>query len=1236
MRLFTIHRQENHSEIEQLLLSNITTRQARQSVEMLFGTLSMARNTSAPQAGPPAARAYNGLKNVGARVLYAYGALVPSQYSTGAPTGDAARDDRLDGYKMPATTGLQPEYRETRFRRDTVQAGEGPDPLSPEDIRAKLYIEQRNKVWSNNKPIIDLDLQNKNIATLMDQLSWNDVDSNNTQLTQAMNLVDHTARFLIATPEGLARIAYVLLRGSGLYGASPGERLTTNVMSGIVDDWMAENVFGSGVEGFVARRMLGILPSGERDPTYGSAHVDVKSTLAAINAMLALFNTGGAAAERESSSYRYLLAHVVAPAMPTLFFSREDFPPEALELGTLDWCYLHIGLSFAAKSALDIGDMTASEIIEIGCTLSALLMMGSQSAVLIDIISFPALLHYLNTMLAADRNAALKIDVRADVTQKDALHHFFFSGEAREKAVNPFKQFGDAMGGYKSRTLLARDILLKHCGDWTESEHARRLEEYKNQPGTYRCPAAPASKPGQTDRNKDLNNLPDLNNAFEEQNKNITDKFAVIDGLMIMDTLMALPAAELDFIAAAIIRKAGADFSQLNPLTGMPVEYFITGAKPAVQMLPGIELLLASGKGEERIFALGRDNTGYWLRRVDRDKENYFQLMAINLAGADKNYRLNVYAGENTQGLYKTAGESLRILSEKLNRQHTKILANELYNQGYEETSQEAIYHFLLSFIPFYHCAKWNPHRQEEALISCALDGLNFIPLAGKAATLSSRVLAKAGMGGMASLRIAQGGYAAGAGVKSAINMGVRTFVNVAMTSVLEEFDRKALTSMLIALARSLDPGIELTGMLGKSAVLQVRNAARLLRGHSPTMEKLLLKLDAGMLDDRLPKDIDAFETGSLPGIGRDIPIVRLGGDRYRDQPVYVRVNPQTGDCFGIKYTLAPGNRLEAIPLPVASRLKNILHSGLSGRGAGKVAKIWTQQRSVDTLVSHQLNGVECTAHISRYGEPGSEALLFPELGIHLEQSPLDFAQYQAVYSSLTVSQSIALHLWTMESGASKNYRHKDVMLNLESFMVAKSTINDNLWGRLPLDKWKPSDRLIYADLTDALKRPFPRQQGSYLGVAQYPAMVSIPWGDTLGPGDIVTHYPTFMTVASEDKYARILTLRADREGLSGNQNRQAVAYFKIENARRAIPLLFNKEDRQILGIEYVFKPDTLFRVKSVSTAYLLEGQIHPSRRIGVVLEEFDGPVNEVKSIFTGNILPVGTAEWANIVKTYS
>ncbi|WP_213992375.1 hypothetical protein [Sodalis sp. dw_96] len=1243
MNLLNTQVWNNHSKIEQQLLSNDISPEEQWESELLFGVLRYARNERRERIAPSVPNTANGLKSIALRLLYAGGLLGRAAHSPGAWTSIADDETGSGGLVKPAMA-LANERGPYMAWQNMSGEVDGPGAVMAADTPAAPYRTRRETKRQVNGLQLDLKRQNSHIAGLLNLTTpaGNEEMKNNLRPAEGVLLVDRAVRALVIRPEGMAKMAFTLLRHSGLYGASPGERLTENAMHKIVNDWIMENLFGSPIETYVARQMREFLVARGDSPAQGGISFDVQTCREMIHNRLsplrAIMADGD---EQRGDAYHYLLDTLIVPTLPTLFFERQGQRLDSLELGTLDWCYLHIGLSFAAKSAVDVRDMTRDEIIEIGCSLSSMLMMGSLSAGLIELFVFPTLLFYLKSSSDEDKRAAVKIDLNADDTKKRALKHFFAAGETREYEVNPFKQFSSAMGGYKTRTELAKEILTKQCGVLAKEEYARRVDIYKTNPDDYHCP------PYKTGPNGKIPDpavyLPDLNQAFETQNQAIVDKFAIIDRLMILDVMAQMPEEEKEFLTAATARKAGADFSRLEAMTGMPEEYFITGAKPAVQLLPGIDLFLAAAKGEERIFALGRDESGYWLKRIDRTQENYYPLMEKNLAGKDKFFRLNIYSGEGSQGLYKPAGDGLAALFETLTAQHTKRLATQLYAQGYEETSREAFNYFMLSFIPFYHCAAWDPHRREEALISCVTDSLNLLPLAGQAAARSSNLMLKVGMGSAASVRAGAASYAAGSTLKSALSNGLRTFVDLALVSASEELDRKMLTGLLLDLAQAFDPGIRSAGTLGRSIVNEVRNAVRIVRLHSPAMEKLFLKMGNAASGDKLPAGIAEFETGRLAGVDHDIPIVRLGGDRYLNRPVFVRLNPSTGDVIGKKYSLSQDNQLVAVPLQAAVRLKNILHYGLSGRGAGKAAKVWNQQRSVDTLATVQLNGQATTVHISRYGEPGAEAVLFPELGISLSQEPLNVGLYEYFYRHLSAGEKIALTLWTETDLKPSVYSGGFPSNGQKEFMPFKSRINENLWKALSFKKWSPIDKHHYLNLVSALKRPLLKLPGSYLGVGQYPLRHNIPWADTIGPGDIVTSYPTFFGVSARDHYAKIFTAKADSEGVSGKQYRQAMVYFKIEGAQQCTPLITNiaassdsaHTENDLEMREYLYPPNMFFRVKSIATVYLIDGDIHPSQRVGVVLEELIGPVNEAKNLYTGEVLPVTSMAWANKVKRY-
>lgn len=1217
MRYFNNNAVNYPPTFEQHAVLNEKPRRHHGEATTLFSAIKSARTAQISVKTGSAAHWATGLWGLVIRLLFVGGHLAQARTTQGFPaTGVVAMNNSIIELNTTSVPAIDLPYQNW----PGFNADEGPDLNSPEAARAQERRLSRIQQSITNEIAWSLEPQNKNIADFINKrvaLPGNSVSS-----SEGLKLVNRALGYLNAHPEKLPSIAYALLQGSGLYGASPGERLSINSMHKVVNDWVMANVFDNGVDDFVVRQMLSIrtLAAGETQPgelTVKSARERVLNRLA----LLAAEDLNPIRGEQASNKTinQYIHENILTPALPTLFFKGNSLNIDQMELGTLDWCYLHIGLTFAVKSTSDVSDMTKEEIVDMGCMLSALMMMGSLSAGLINLFNFPAFIYFLKQRQDENKTAWLVPDIHSLALKNEALSYFLAAGEAREEAINPFKQFGKLMHGYQTRTQLAKSFHVKHCGDVVKNFEIR-IEAYKTNPEDFYCP--PQKKYDVADIH-----LPDLNWAFEDQISKIGQKFAIVDRLLILDAIRNLPKGEQQFLAGAVVRRAGADFSLLDALTGLPAEYIVVGAKPAVQMKPGFELLVAIREKEERFFAIGNDESGYWFKRVDRQKENYFELMDKNIAGSDKYYRLNIYYGITESVVYKNSLQKVSIMADKLVAEHTKRLERELYNRGYEESSDEAFTRFMLSFIPFYHCAVWNPHRQEEAVMSCVMDGINLIPLAGQALSLSSRVALRAGQSGVLSARQALVNRA-GALTMNAVGFGVRSFANAAMASLAQELDRKALMELLSGLARTLDPGLEMAGLLGRATVKQVSNAARLLSHENSVMGKLFLKLNKQSVTAHLPAGIKDFDVGRLPGIDHDMPILRLAGDRYQNHPVYVRVNPDTGDCFGKKYILRQNNLLEAIPDEFAVNIRNIQRYGLSGRGAGQAARVWNRQASIDAIASVDINGMEHAVHISRYGDASSEALLFPEQGITLMQEPLDLASYFNTMDALTRHQKSAMRRWIMSEPHQSFPSYAELAKGIKTIAPVSDRINNNLWRHIPIENWRVDERNVYIDLSRLLKRDIPVQKGDYVTGGQYEAGDNIPWADTIGTGDIVTNFPTFLSVRGHDSVLKQFTKLANDDVLAGLPPKQAMLYLKIEGGEGTVPIFTLEHGLDMAVREYLYPPNSLFRVKSISTAYIMEGEISPTQRIGVVLEEYEGLTSQAKNIYDGAIVKINGVEW--------
>ncbi|NDL62368.1 hypothetical protein [Acerihabitans arboris] len=83
--------------------------------------------------------------------------------------------------------------------------------------------------------------------------------------------------------------------------------------------------------------------------------------------------------------------------------------------------------------------------------------------------------------------------------------------------------------------------------------------------------------------------------------------------------------------------------------------------------------------------------------------------------------------------------------------------------------------------------------------------------------------------------------------------------------------------------------------------------------------------------------------------------------------------------------------------------------------------------------------------------------------------------------------------------------------------------------------------------MLNVFNRNLPTHQGEYSRVARYPQGAYIPWIDIIGPGDIVTNFPVFMSVSSEERYAISLAkqtgadMAAGKDHLANDYNRKTM-----------------------------------------------------------------------------------------------
>jgi hypothetical protein len=206
---------------------------------------------------------------------------------------------------------------------------------------------------------------------------------------------------------------------------------------------------------------------------------------------------------------------------------------------------------------------------------------------------------------------------------------------------------------------------------------------------------------------------------------------------------------------------------------------------------------------------------------------------------------------------------------------------------------------------------------------------------------------------------------------------------------------------------------------------------------------------------------------------------------------------------------------------------------------------------------------------------------------------------YRGAFDHLPSDQQHALRNWTYLDDVSDTY----------STDSTYDDINFKLNQQLR-DRSHESDTATRAQaLQTALSSlPKPPDDCHLIRFAKVPAN----YEGTLKVGDYVTNSPAFMSAASENEYAKAAVADNDYVGRYGG----ALALYDIQS-KSATPFINRVTTLAPHETEWIFQPNTVFRVDEVATAKSPDGT-HASR-IGIRLTEV--PISEAtfaKNIHTG------------------
>ncbi|WP_413734891.1 hypothetical protein ACL2XP_20120 [Sodalis sp. RH21] len=1222
------------------IYSSLSSAQEKREADNLFAALKSIQHGGNTPVLRPLMLGKNTPKNIMLKLLYAMGQLPDAASGLYAAGPGGASVSALAGSAMPigARSAILPATSAT-------VSPAMPEPLLLPDGPP------RSRIRRGTADISDLYLPSRALAErnlggflqLHGQTTRQPAGDSNALINGAID-------FIRQHPHGLSTVARRILKHSGYFGAKTGEDMTADRQRKTVNRWIGAELSQHGICGVLAEAFIAYSRNITAKPieiSRAAGHFRLMLLARITDHGLESGQPPAGNAGLSPDAINYINANLILPVMPLFTFEERHPLLQEYAIGTLEWGYLHAGAAFSLAAGLETNEPSAAYLLQMGIFFESLLRENILDSEWNQVFMIPAIFHHIRTRFAGGQAVEVDDIIHSGGIRPLILEKYFLDCDKLNAKADPFRFYSIALHNYKNRTQLAEEILGSVCNITDRVRLPLLINQYKEAIGEVPCTVLDIP-----DAAKHLR-LPDLDRIYMARIHELASAFAAVDDVMINAAFNAIGPDDYAYLNAAELISMNASFTH-RVLSNMPWGYLECSAYHRFIIKDHVEIIAAKKDRAERIYALLIQGEQYVLQRIDRDVGRYYSLIKnfdASLA-ADGNMRLILTT--SGRGTLKGQGRPVGTAAHRLSQRHKALVIKNLYHSGFEATLAEKVTGFLRSLIPFHDCIKSSlAGEREEAIVACAFDAVGILPLLHMGLGLAGRAAMNFGKGGRMALHHVMSSFAGRQSIREAGLAGINDLANYAMLPTKALLNRATLTSLGINIVQLFDPGLALPGRLGLAAVKRVADAVRAMKKQGEFMQKILPRLESALTVRQVTAASFRYETAILPGTRLRLPVTRLAGDKYHGKDVYLRINQQTGDVFGIKYTLSAGQTLERIPAPFADRLHNLLTQGLSGRGAPAQGRAWlastpardtprhvhskrvrlytrpdpapapAESRSLADVKDRaqwrtywrQNKYLENNFHIETYGDRGSETLLFPEHRIRVSQEAIDASDYERAFARLSPAEKEAVRTWTLIEDDSRGY--SDGSLNLA--VLGKLPINVEINQKLSSgEPFTAPEHAVFTGLTNALRGPIPRQQGEYLRIAIYRTRHAIPWGSGINVGDIVTNAPQFMSVSADDGFIRLFAEQTAEDGPFGEPGLKAMIIYKIVTAKRCMPLLPLAASAVIHEIEYLYPPHTYFRVKGMSLMRAESEFIYPQVRIGVVLEELDELPAQAKNLFSG------------------
>lgn len=503
-----------------------------------------------------------------------------------------------------------------------------------------------------------------------------------------------------------------------------------------------------------------------------------------------------------------------------------------------------------SDSGAELGGLTLTDIEDVGITLHSMLSQKVVPPKYFGYFRLPALLCYVNDIYVSDLSALNAEDMQQVYARYLEYINYW------EKKNNPLTQLSNLMQNWKTRTVLAREILLKEFNisvvsdRWVTSYLNGHTEKQYLLAKELLAPDFP-DVPGYPELRKllvdDPNPLPDINTVFEEQNRQLANAVGDIEELILPEVFRSINENEQRFIEQSKVDRVSfvfsVKFSRMCCYSPSLEGTVVRGrAMPRYAIPDQIDMLACTSNNEERIYALAHSSsTGtYTLRRVDRNREALLSLLdesRISISNPDYIPSRNTEYSPNVIGRYtlKEPYETSQKFIKNLTEYRKKRLMKELYDQGYDQTTQEKVIDFTLSLIPFYSCITERIKGNTRASnIACAIDTLFMIPFAGQ--LVSTGVHFGTALGRSTVMAIRYGTRQASIkGMLKQTGKGLMTH----FPAVAQEISPQVVIGLGNGFLSSIDPGFELLAKGGAKGISAIGNVISRIPNKSAGINRL-------------------------------------------------------------------------------------------------------------------------------------------------------------------------------------------------------------------------------------------------------------------------------------------------------------------------------------------------------------------------------------------------------------